>query len=242
MRLRMAGRDTDLVGDEVAESLAADGLVMVHEAGIGEIRDLLTRWTVPVWHPHEQEAGLTIISARAVSTDADGLAGFGRSWLVPHTDRSLDPNPPSLLAVVMLSPGSGGDGLVVDGARLFTTLCRSFGRSAVESLRMRARDGTTMPVVNAVDGLVRIRFRADPLASLYSETGQDAVVDAWRRLVSEPTALQMAAGDGYLVHNHRYLHGRSSFTGSRRLARFLAKIDDGHRLAWLNKGFRLVCP
>jgi hypothetical protein len=153
MRLRMAGCGVELSGDDVAESVANDGLVMIHEAGIGEVRDLLANWTVPARHPHEQEAGLTIVSPRLASADADGLAGFGRSGLVPHTDRSLDRDPPSLLTVVMLSPGDGGgDGLLVDGARLVATLCRSFGRSAVESLRLRRRDGTTMPVVQAVDG------------------------------------------------------------------------------------------
>lgn len=242
MRLHMAACDVELSVGDVVEGLANQGLVMIREAGASEVRDLLARWAVPVRHPHEREPGLTIVAPRLGSNDANGLAGFGRSGLVPHTDRSLDPNPPSLLAVVMLSPGDGGDGLLVDGARLLATLCRSFGRSAVGSLRLRTRDGTTVPVVQAVEGLERIRFRADRLASLYSDSGHAAVVKAWQQQVSQPTLLRLGVGDGYLVHNHRYLHGRSSFTGPRRLARFLAKIDDGHRLAWLNKGFRVAGP
>src|SRR5258706_11534855 len=101
MWLQMAACDVELSGDDVAESLANHGLVMIREAGAGEVRDLLARWAVPVRHPHEREPGLTIVSPRSGSADADGLAGFGRSGLVPHTDRSLDPDPPSLLAVVM---------------------------------------------------------------------------------------------------------------------------------------------
>jgi alpha-ketoglutarate-dependent taurine dioxygenase len=241
MRLQMAASDVDLPGDAIAESLASEGLVMIHEASVDELRDFLADWTVPVRHPHERAPGLTIVSPRSDVPDAADMAGFGRSGLIPHTDRSLEPDPPSLLAVVMVLPGSsGGDSSLVDGAHLVATLCQSFGRDAVGSLRLRTRMGTTVPVVESVEGLARIRFRSDLLASLYSESGNYPVLKAWRELVSQPTLVRLGAGDGYLVHNHRYLHGRSNFEGPRRLVRVLARVDDGHRLAWLNKGFRVA--
>ena len=67
MWLQMAACDVELSGDDVAESLANHGLVMIREAGAGEVRDLLARWAVPVRHPHEREPGLTIVSPRSGS-------------------------------------------------------------------------------------------------------------------------------------------------------------------------------
>jgi hypothetical protein len=142
----------------------------------------------------------------------------------------------------MLSPGiRGGEALLVDGAGVLAVLERSFGRGAVASLRLRTKDGTTLPVVERFEGLARIRFRSDLVASVYSDTGDRSVLEAWRALLSRPAPLRLGVGDGYLVHNHRYLHGRSSFTGPRRLARMLARVSEGHELSWLNRGFRVAC-
>jgi hypothetical protein len=241
MRLRRTGSGSELSFDDAPDAVATDGVVMIEGASHVDVQDLLARWTVPASHPHECEAGLTIVTPRSGTESIDGLAGFGRSHLVPHTDRSLDPDPPSLVGLVMLEPGNdGGSGLLVDGARLLVTLCQSFGRGSLESLRLRTRDGRTLPVVEGAGGLVRLRFRGDGLASLYSDVGNDAILSAWSQLVAHATEVRLGVGDGYLVHNHRYLHGRASFSGPRRLARIMANLDESHRLAWMNEGFRVA--
>lgn len=45
-------------------------------------------------------------------------------------------------------------------------------------------------------------------------------------------SLQLKVGDLLIVDNHRCLHGRTAFKGTRSLLRILAKAD-----GWLQPGF-----
>jgi hypothetical protein len=228
-----------VVGDYVAR----DGLVMIRQGSVEGVRALLAGWTEPVRHPHDREAGLTIVTPQPTPDGFEGLTGFTRARLAPHTDRSLQPEPPSLLAAVMISPAvSGGHALLVDGAQVLAGLRRSFTHATIGNLRLQPADGNAVPVVLASNGLARIRFRDDRIAVPASASDDQQVVDALRDLVAAATtSVRLGPGDGYIVHNHRYLHGRSSFAGDRRLGRMLAKVGR-HRLAWLNQGFRIAYP
>jgi hypothetical protein len=185
-----------------------------------------------------------MVAPRPESGDVEGLAGFTRARLPPHTDRSLQPDPPSLLAAVMISPAvSGGQASLVDGAQVLAELRRTFAPATISSLRLRGADGLTVPVMWISDGLAKIRFRDDRVAAPYCTTGDRAALDGLRDLISaSATSVPLGPGDGYVLHNHRYLHGRLSFTGDRLLARMLAKVSGCHRLAWLNKGFPVANP
>ena len=68
----------------VGEQLARDGLVMIREGGVREIREFLTGWTVAFSHPHDLDPGLTIVTPRPREAEDESLAGFGRSSLVPQ--------------------------------------------------------------------------------------------------------------------------------------------------------------
>lgn len=233
-------RGETLAGVEtVADRLTTDGLIMLHHADVPGVRQLLATWTRLARHPDDREPGLTVIEPRAELAQKDGMAGFGRATLLPHTDRSLDSDPPSLLASVMIRPAKrGGEVLLVDGAKVLSELVDVFGFAVVAELRLRSRYQEIFPVIGLQDGLARIRFRSDELADLDEGNDCREIVAAWRRLVSAATRVRFRAGDGYLLHNHRYLHGRLGYAGPRRLARLLATVADGHRLSWLNRGFR----
>jgi hypothetical protein len=83
---------------------------------------------------------------------------------------------------------------------------------------------------------VAIRFRDDELAAPSSE-GEFGDVLALRKAISRVTrSIPLQTGDGYILHNQRYLHGRSSFRGDRTLARMLATVTTD-QFAWLNEGF-----
>ena len=143
-----------------------------------------------------------------------------------------------MLAAVLVTPAAtGGHALLADGAAVLATLLRTHGASAVSKLRLCTADGVTVPIVATCGGLTRIRFRDDRLAAPCSVDGDEGLVTALRQAVAAATwSLPLAEGDGYLIHNLRYLHGRTSFTGNRKLVRLLATVR-ASRLAWLNQGF-----
>jgi alpha-ketoglutarate-dependent taurine dioxygenase len=240
MRLLAASGSAELAQDAVADHLARDGLVMIRRGSVSEIRALLTDWAEPYAHPHDHEPGLTAITPYPRVDTTTGDAGFTRARLLPHTDRSLHPEPPSVLAAVMVSPAaSGGHTLLADGAEVLRTLRRVRPLAAVSRLRLRTASGDLVPIFVVREGLARIRFRDDPLATPWMD-GDRGVVAALRESISAATrSLPLSAGDGYVLHNHRYLHGRSSFTGHRYLVRILASVTCA-RLSWLNQGFRVA--
>lgn len=240
MRLLDVTGDGELAAGAVADCLARDGLVMIRRGSVSEVRALLAGWTEPFTHPHDREPGLTVITPDRRVDSAAGGVGFTRAPLLPHTDRSLQPEPPCVLAAVMVSPAAaGGHTLLTDGAAILRTLQHFHPLPAISRLRLRAATGDQVPIFVVREGLARIRFRDDPLATPWTD-GDPSIVTALSDLISTTTrSLPLVAGDGYVLHNHRYLHGRSSFAGRRQVARLLAKVTCP-RMTWLNRGFRVA--
>jgi hypothetical protein len=139
-----------------------------------------------------------------------------------------------------VSPAAaGGHTLLADGAAVLGTLRRVHPLTAISQLRLRTTSGDTVPILVVQEALARIRFRDDPVATPWTD-GERGVVAVLRKSILAATRpLPLSAGDGYVLHNHRYLHGRSSFAGHRQLARMLATVTCA-RLSWLNQGFRVA--
>jgi alpha-ketoglutarate-dependent taurine dioxygenase len=243
MRLMEAGCEVEVSHDLLPVTLARDGVVLIQQGSVAEVRALLDRWTVPVDHPHQLADGLTVIAPRLRTSDGDNEAGFTDLPLSPHTDRSLHAGPPSVLATLMLAPArAGGSATLVDGARVLTLVRGRAEDAAIIGLRLRTTTGQPgPPVVEFIPGHARIRYRDDRIAGPHSTDGRTDLVAELRRLISETTrSLHLDTGDGYLVHNHRFLHGRMGFTGDRSLVRFLARVHSDHPYAWLNRGFPIA--
>ncbi|MFG2054193.1 TauD/TfdA family dioxygenase [Micromonospora sp. NPDC048930] len=229
--------------DHLPATLARDGAVLIRQGSVGEVEALLSRWTEPVSHPHQSAEGLTVITPRSRSEDIETEAGFTCAALHPHTDRSLQAHPPSVLAALMVAPArSGGAAALVDGARVLALLRHTFDDAAIAGVRLVPADGSAgRPVIEMAEGLARFRYRDDQVAAPHGGAGSADVLAELRRLISGTAiSLSLAAGEGYLVHNHRLLHGRAAFAGSRRLVRFLARVNPDHPYAWLNRGFSVA--
>ncbi|MFE9914102.1 TauD/TfdA family dioxygenase [Micromonospora sp. NPDC005553] len=243
MLLVEAGCEVEVSPDLLPLTLARDGIVLIQQGSVAEVQALLDRWTVPFDHPHQVADGLTVIAPRVRANDGDNEAGFTDLPLSPHTDRSLHVQPPSVLATLMLAPArAGGCATLVDGARVLTLIRRRADDTAIARLRLRTTSGQSgPPVVEFIPGYAHIRYRDDRIAGPHSTDGHTDLVADLRRLISDTArSLHLDAGDGYLVHNHRFLHGRTAFTGDRSLVRFLARVDSDHSYAWLNRGFSIA--
>ncbi|GAA2190070.1 TauD/TfdA family dioxygenase [Micromonospora lupini] len=240
MLLVEAGHAVEVSPDLLPATLARDGVVLIQGASVAEVGALLDRWTVPVEHPHQVAEGMTVIAPRYRAGDGDNEAGFTELPLLPHTDRSLHAQPPSVLATLMLAPArAGGSATLVDGSRVLTLVRHRAEDATIAELRLRAAAGRSgPPLVEFTPGHARIRYRDDRVAGPYSANGRTDLVAEFRRLIVETTrSLHLGSGDGYLVHNHRFMHGRTAFTGGRSIVRFLARVNSDHPYAWLNRGF-----
>ena len=242
MRL-LDGGAAEIDAGLVPTVLARDGVVLIRQGGVPDVKELLAAWTEPVDHPHQSGEGITLIAPRELSDSADNKAGFSRAFLSPHTDRSLQDQPPSLVAAVMQSPArKGGESLLVDGARVLRLLHQDFPGSVIAGLRLiTATGGVGSAVVDARAGFASFRYRDDRVAYPCGSAGREDAVAALRHLIrATANTVNLAAGDGYLIHNHRVLHGRTAFSGGRRLVRLLATVNTDHPYAWLNRGFRFA--
>ncbi|MBS2963955.1 hypothetical protein KGA66_12940 [Actinocrinis puniceicyclus] len=226
--------------DEVAACLSADGIVVFTRAHRTRLADLLEPWTVARTHPHADGGAVTVIEPHP-SASEPGSNGFSRGAVAPHTDRALIRQPPALAAVLVERPAtSGGLSLLVDlkADRWFRLLARH--RPTQRSLWLHAADGSRWPVIEATGGLMRARFRDDDLARpRHTGVPGRVLLARLRTLSAKPLVLRLGEGEGYMVHNHRVLHGRSAFPGYRRVVRLLADVRPEHPFTWLNDGFVL---
>lgn len=227
--------------ENISTYLQRDGLVLISEATADSLRRFVFGLGDPVDHPHDRDPGVTVIRPLSGSSAEDGTLGFSRQPLALHTDRSLAERPPSLLASIVTQPADdGGDSLFLDGARLLSQLIGKFGRRRIRSLRLRARSGLSYPIFEEDGQLFRMRFRSDALARPGGDQESGVIIDHLDNLLAHPTRVILGAGDGYILHNYRLLHGRLGFTGNRSVMRFLAWARQGSELAWMNQGFRIV--
>jgi alpha-ketoglutarate-dependent taurine dioxygenase len=176
--------------------------------------------------------GLTHVRSATHAVDRSEAAdlnrlGLTQDGLVPHTDRSSLPNPPRLLAFWIERQSSvGGSTLFVDGHRLFDDL--SAREPAAIDVLMRPRSvvfkseaGLREGSLFAMNGdRLTVRFRLDRM--VYMSPDVAAVVPTLMTLMRASTIkMRLAARQGYLIDNHRWLHGRTHFHGERSAFRLL---------------------
>ena len=130
---------------------------------------------------------------------AEGLALFrGVHTRTAVTDGSRAPEPPGLLMAVCLQPAAvGGASTFTDGLAVVGELASS---AATIRLQLRLR----------LDDLVTFAPDLQP----WLPTLEAAIA---RHAISVP----LVAGQGYILDNHRWLHAREEFTGTRTLYRVL---------------------
>lgn len=220
---------------DIVAVLARDGVVLFSRGSRGRISDFLRGLTELRGHPHGNWCGETVIEPRPTLA-LPGGAGFSHLALSPHTDRALTPRPPAVVALLIEHAAQhGGHSLFADARTLLLAMGPDFS-----SLALDAGGAGRYPVFEAHEGFGQIRFRDDELARPRAAVANGrAALAALRTLTSSAIAVTLAAGEGYLVHNHRVLHGRTAFRGYRRATRLLADIRSGSPYAWMNHGFRL---
>ncbi|XKK40067.1 TauD/TfdA family dioxygenase [Nocardiopsis sp. ARC36] len=193
-------------------------------------------------HPDSGPDSLTLLHARNGSAEA-GQRGFTDSELLPHTERSCLPTPPRLVMLVCLTPADhGGESVLVDGRAVAEELSDSAPEtwSALSALRT-AYFGGSAGYVGAVFEPAAperwtIRLRLDELVRFAPHAVPH--VEILREVIDRHTmSLHLGRGQGFVLDNTRWLHGRRSFTCPRVMLRALG--EPRPRLP-LERGFRLA--
>ncbi|MEU8804764.1 TauD/TfdA family dioxygenase [Spirillospora sp. NPDC048819] len=214
----------------IAQRLRDVGLVVLEGmASRGEVLALASRVMDITAHRDSDPDGLTTIRDTGRHLDRPGFAGFTDKELAPHTERSGIATPPRLMLLVCGRPaGQGGECLLTDARAVHAELVENRREAALALSEPRttffgAGDGHAAQVFTAHPaGRVSVRLRLDGLAR-WSPMVQPHLRDLWEATLQHQLSLRLAAGQGYLLDNTRWLHARQAFTGDRLCWRALGE-------------------
>jgi alpha-ketoglutarate-dependent taurine dioxygenase len=217
----------------VSELLAAGGLALFHGADTRTaILQAASAFLALRPHPDADQDGITVITDLGTAGDLPGAAGFSRRELAAHTDGSRVPHPPALLMAVCAQPAdAGGDSRFTDGLAVCGELAASWPKALTaftrpQSVLFGGADGYLGSVLSPLSGSpsatarLHLRLRLDDLAAFAPDL-QPWLPVLQAAITRHTITVQLAHGDGYILDNHRWLHAREQFTGTRILYRVL---------------------
>lgn len=183
-------------------------------------------------HPDSDTTGLTQISHKNeyddVIENAKNKLGLTQGELIPHTDRSGSETPPKYLIFWISKPAPiGGKSLFVDGHKLFEKLSTQIEANAAEPLMrpksvvFRDENGfLESSFFSKISNSLMIRFRYDHM--VYTSPDVSKILPKMvEEILASATQLKLNEGEGYILDNHRWLHGRTQFIGDRLAFRLL---------------------
>ena len=177
--------------------------------------------------PHRDAGpdGVTVITR--TQDESSGYTGFTDAELIPHTDGSAVPTPPGLLLLAcQQAADQGGSTRVVDGACAISELAKqhpaSLGPLSAPQAAFFGTAGAYLgaPLEPAGPGRMRIRLRLDDLA-WFSAQAAEAIPLLRTAITAHTQTFLLREGEGLLLSNTRWLHGRDNFVGHRSMLRIL---------------------
>lgn len=219
----------------MSELLATEGLAVFHGArSRTAVQQAASTILTARPHPDADPDGITVITDLGAAGDLPNSAGFSHRELTAHTDGSRDPNPPALMMAVCAQPAAvGGASRVADGLAVLGELVTTWPQAMAAFARPRSvlfggavgyLGAVLTPVRGATAATARLqlRLRLDDLVTF----APDLLpwLPALRAAIARHTlTVRLAAGQGYILDNHRWLHAREQFTGTRTLYRVLGE-------------------
>lgn len=148
-----------------------------------------------------------------------------------HTDRAFSPDPPPIIGLLCKRRATqGGETLLIDGKQLYLQLLRDLGADSVSSLFQcvyrieRSSLALSRPLFFYNDRkrtCIAYR-RGDSAATVTIEPGFERLVrkiDSYLLDPSQQLRVMLEPQELLLIDNHRFLHGRTAFSGQRLLYR-----------------------
>jgi len=220
----------------LVDRLAGHGLVTFDQIfGRDAALRLMRSIATVVQHRDSDADGVTVLTAsEPLARVRSGFAGFSSQPLAPHTDGSSLPRPPTLVMLLCaVRAREGGATEVTDGREVYDWLAAE----APDVLRELATPlsalfgtggGHLGSVFEPVGSGMYIRFRHDLARFSPSVT---AVLPPFLEVIRTRTVrFTLGPGQGYVLQNGRWLHGRTGFTGRRQIHRILGEPYPAERL------------
>lgn len=220
----------------ISERLRTDGIIF-YRGGIDstEILALVRQLGTIFVHRDAEMNGITQLHCRTDVKGRAGYLGFSAHALPLHTDSSSERHPPNILLTQCIRPAQeGGAALFVDGQLLFHHLqCEcpdvlaafsTEGSMIFGNSGRQCYSGTMF--TKTPEGRVVLRFRMDQRGYFSAP-----LTPHFHRLCCALDTLTVEvpirAGEGYIVQNGWWLHGRTAYCGAREVYRILAHTPHG---------------
>lgn len=181
-------------------------------------------------HRDSNERGITVIAPTKHIKYQNSNLGFTSERLFPHTDGSSERHPPTLVLMVCGKVAEqGGLSVLVDGKAVYEALNRQHpsilnrlkaSNSVIFGLEPEYKGAIFEKISN--DNYI-IRFRFDKWVRFCASLAQDLPI-LLRSIEAHSFPLALQNGQGFIIQNGRWLHGRSAFTGDRLIYRVLVDV------------------
>lgn len=244
----------DLTGnfaeEQIVDALQRDGLVTFDAIkSTNELLHLCNRLGTIVQHRDADESGLTRIVKQPHIQSTNSYQAFTTCHLPLHTDGSSIPNPACLIVLWCVQPGEeGGKSLLADGKQIYQILAKEYP-DVLQVLRTPDSAifrGSVKPLYSSVfsmfeNGNTYIRFRYDDMG--YYSAPVIAILPTFLEILKKYTiSLALKKGQGYIIQNGRWLHGRTTFQGEREVYRGLVNpVEEASPRKQIQFGFNPYC-
>jgi alpha-ketoglutarate-dependent taurine dioxygenase len=212
---------------EVVKRLNHDGLVTFDNiSSREELVNVCNSIGKPLIHPHGNSDGVTIVESNTdVKDNSNGNLGLTSGALNLHTDRPATPNTPEILALFCVKQATeGGETSLVDMKNVYITLSNLYpdvlkALLGKENVIYKGDSHYPTSIFNLLkDRTIQVRFRYDELG--YFSPSIINVLPLLLKVIQENTVIfKLDNSQGYFLQNGRWLHGRNSFKGDRKLYR-----------------------
>jgi alpha-ketoglutarate-dependent taurine dioxygenase len=173
-----------------------------------------------VSHRDSDSRGVTTIAARLGGAPR-GRRAFTRQALAPHTDSSGIATPPHLVFVSCAQAAhTSGECVTVDARAIYSDLAHEHPNALADLCTPRTvLFGGAAGHLGAVftrfaDDRLAVRLRLDDLATFSPLVTRHLPI--LRTMIERHSVTMMLRpGQGYVLDNYRWLHGRGAFTGDR---------------------------
>lgn len=167
------------------------------------------------------------------SASQRGAKAFTQAALDPHSDYPALASPPEINVLLCQEPASlGGSSIFVDGKVIFQRLMQdnpaqlSVLMSRGNILNRYDDHVVDVPLFEWVNqSRLRIRARFDEFA-FFNMPALEAVAPVQSLLKELSISCPLRSGEGYLMKNSQWLHGRESFEGSRTFRRLTINVHE----------------